>query len=228
MKAVLLDSYELAPETRHFQFEIADLDQFDFVPGQFVSLFHDFDGKPITRAYSIAGVPHANRFELCLNRVEDGKLSPYLFGMNRGDSIDMKGPYGTFVFREPHPTVMVATGTGVAPFRGMLTRRLPQDPQHAYTLIFGVREENKLLYRREFEALEATYSNFTFMPTLTRPPAHWTVRTGRVQAHLLDFLGDRREVDVYICGLKAMVDDVRVKLKELGFERKQIIFEKYD
>jgi ferredoxin-NADP reductase len=49
-----------------------------------------------------------------------------------------------------------------------------------------------------------------------------------VQAHLLDFVGERREMDVYICGLKAMVDDVRAKLKELGFERKQIIFEKYD
>ena len=49
-----------------------------------------------------------------------------------------------------------------------------------------------------------------------------------VQQHVLDALGGRRDVDVYICGLKAMVDDVRVKLKELGLDRRQIIFEKYD
>jgi CDP-4-dehydro-6-deoxyglucose reductase len=35
-------------------------------------------------------------------------------------------------------------------------------------------------------------------------------------------------VDVYICGLKAMVDDMRTRLKEAGLDRKRIIFEKYD
>jgi CDP-4-dehydro-6-deoxyglucose reductase len=36
------------------------------------------------------------------------------------------------------------------------------------------------------------------------------------------------ETDVYICGLKEMVDDVRAELKKRGFDRKQIIYEKYD
>jgi len=44
----------------------------------------------------------------------------------------------------------------------------------------------------------------------------------------LEVIGDRRDLDIYICGLKAMVDDVRAKLKTLGFDRKQVIFEKYD
>ena len=228
MTARLVESIEIAPDTRHFVFEIQERDDFDYQPGQFVSLIHEIDGKSITRAYSLAGLPDGNRVELCLNRIDDGKLSPHLFAMQPGDSIDLKGPYGTFVFREPRPTVMVATGTGVAPFRGMLSRRLPQDETHPYTLIFGVREEPKLLYRNDFERLARTHPNFRFLPTLTRPPENWTGRTGRVQSHLFELLGERREVDVYICGLKVMVDDVRAKLKELGFERKQIIFEKYD
>ena len=44
----------------------------------------------------------------------------------------------------------------------------------------------------------------------------------------MEALGDRRDLDIHICGMKAMVDDVRGILKELGFDRKQIIFEKYD
>ena len=50
----------------------------------------------------------------------------------------------------------------------------------------------------------------------------------QVQTHLIEAIGDRRDLDVYICGLKLMVDDVRAILKGLTFDRKQIIWEKYD
>jgi CDP-4-dehydro-6-deoxyglucose reductase len=49
-----------------------------------------------------------------------------------------------------------------------------------------------------------------------------------VQPHLLEAVGERRDLDVYVCGLKLMVDDVRAILKARGFDRKQIIYEKYD
>jgi CDP-4-dehydro-6-deoxyglucose reductase len=49
-----------------------------------------------------------------------------------------------------------------------------------------------------------------------------------VQKHLVEALGGRTDVNVFICGLKAMVDDVRAILKSSGFERKRIIYEKYD
>ena len=46
--------------------------------------------------------------------------------------------------------------------------------------------------------------------------------------HLQEAVGERRDVDVFLCGLRAMVDDVRNILKEMGFDRKQILYEKYD
>lgn len=95
-------------------------------------------------------------------------------------------------------------------------------------MIFGVRHEEGLLYHDEFRALAETSPNFDYRPTLTRPPQSWMGRTGRVQQHTLEALGDRREVDVYICGLREMVDDVRSKLKAIGLDRKRIIYEKYD
>ncbi len=49
-----------------------------------------------------------------------------------------------------------------------------------------------------------------------------------MQAHLEEALGGRRDLDVYLCGLKLMVDDVRARLKAAGFDRKQIFYEKYD
>jgi CDP-4-dehydro-6-deoxyglucose reductase len=96
------------------------------------------------------------------------------------------------------------------------------------TLLFGVRHERSIYYRADFEALQRQHSNFRFRPTLSRADASWGGRTGHVQVHLMEAIGDRRDLDVYICGLKAMVDDVRGILKAMGFDRKQIIFEKYD
>ncbi len=154
--------------------------------------------------------------------------------MQPGDSIETSAPLGFFVLRDPaKEAVFIATGTGIAPFRAMTPDYLSHPHAKQLTLIFGVRHERTIYYRDDFEALACQHSNFRFWPTLSRPvpsqdASSWTGRTGHVQTHLLEAIGERRDLDVYICGLKAMVDDVRAILKGLGFDRKQIIFEKYD
>jgi CDP-4-dehydro-6-deoxyglucose reductase len=45
---------------------------------------------------------------------------------------------------------------------------------------------------------------------------------------MLETIGERRDMDVYVCGLKEMVNDVRAQLLALGFERKQVVYERYD
>jgi ferredoxin-NADP reductase len=228
VNARLIETTDIADEVRHFVFE-AESPDFKFLPGQFVSFSDTVDGRKVTRAYSIASSPHGALFELCLNRVKEGKLSPRLFELQAGDSMEMQGPLGYFVLRQPAgDTVLIATGTGIAPFRSILKAHLPQHPDRQFTLIFGVRYERNIMYREEFEILASEHPNFRFWPTLSRPEAGWTGRTGHVQQHLLEAIGERRDLDVYICGLKLMVDDVRARLKELGFDRKHIIYEKYD
>ena len=91
-----------------------------------------------------------------------------------------------------------------------------------------MRHEHTIYYRDDFDALAGRYPNFRFWPTLSRAGTI-VDRTHRARADT--FAGSHRRaprLGVYICGLKAMVDDVRAILKGLGFDRKQIIFEKYD
>ncbi len=222
-----------------------------------ILLKNETGAKQITRAYSLASAPHsvnpANRFELCLNLAPEGLFSHHLFCMRPGDTVEMRPPLGTFVLRQPpRDSLFVATGTGIAPFRSMLKAHLSASSPH-FTLLFGVRHESHLVYRSEFEELARQYPHFRFWPTLSRPEPSWAGRTGHVQAHLEEALlelggtteprqygarsaeaspvpGDagRRDVDVYLCGLKLMVDDVRSRLKAAGFDRKQIFYEKYD
>jgi ferredoxin-NADP reductase len=229
MQAKLIESSELAPEVRHFVFEVPEVEKFTFVPGQFISMNEVINGKKITRAYSIASAPaENNRFELCLNLVHQGLLSPRLFEMQPGDSVEIRPPLGMFVLRNPgREAVFIATGTGIAPFRSILQAQLNETSQ-PFTLVFGVRHESHLMYRQEFEELAQKFPHFRFLPTLSRPTESWTGRSGHVQAHLAEAIGERRDLDVFLCGLKLMVDDVRNILKEMGFDRKQILFEKYD
>lgn len=229
MIARLIESRFLSPEIKHFVFEVPETAELLYRPGQFVSLSREFDGKRITRAYSTASPPAGNRFELCLNLVEGGRFSPFLFAMRPGETVDMEGPLGTFHLRDTvRDTMLVATGTGIAPYRAMLLDALPRFLETRFTLVFGARHEAGLVYRDEFNALAGRHANFTPYYTLTRPPAGWTGAEGRVQPLLLERLGDRRDVDVFLCGMKAMVDETRATLKALGFDRKQIIVEKYD
>ncbi len=229
MQAKLIEWVEIAPGVRHFVFEAPQLERVEFVPGQFVSLTDSVASRNITRAYSIASAPGSgNRFELCLNRVDDGAFSPHLFDLSAGDVVNMQPPLGTFTLREPlRHSLLVATGTGIAPFRSMLKAVL-QEHSPALTLLFGVRYESHLLYRDEFQQMAREFPHFRFWPTLTQPGPDWTGRAGRVQTHLSEAIGERSDIDIYLCGLQPMVDDVRQILKGMGFDRKQIRYEKYD
>ena len=233
LQATLLSSREIAPEINHFEFEVAGVEEFKFTPGQFISIVEQVNGEPVTRAYSIASPHEGNHFALCLNRVPDGLVSNHLFKLKSGDKIEISQPLGYFTLRHPgRRLVFIATGTGIAPFRSMLLHHLPRTQPHI-RLLFGTRYEKGMLYRAELEELEQMYPTFRYLATLTRPSEQWEGRSGRVQAHLEEALALRSpdeipEVDVYVCGLKEMVDEVRAELKKRGFDRKQIIYEKYD
>ena len=144
MKATLLDVREIAPNVRHFVFEAPEVRELSFTPGQFVSLTHNVDGREITRPYSIASKPDGNCFDLCLNLVEDGILSPWLFSLEPGAEIETTAPLGYFVIRNPErDAVFVATGTGIAPMRSMLEAALDCGDTRQLTLLFGVRDGRK-------------------------------------------------------------------------------------
>jgi ferredoxin-NADP reductase len=229
LNAQLIEYRDISPQVRHFVFEVPEVDRLEFQPGQFVSLTDDVTGRPITRAYSVCSAPNSNRFELCMNLVCDGTFTPHLFHLRPGDTVPMQGPLGYFTLRNPvSDSVFVATGTGIAPFRSMFQSPCLWNSGRHITLIFGVRYEHGILYREDFEQREKQYSDFRFWPVVSRPGDEWKGRTGHVQAHVLEAVGARRDLDVYICGLKAMVDDVRRLLKEIGFDRKRLVYEKYD
>jgi CDP-4-dehydro-6-deoxyglucose reductase len=234
-RAALRRVEALSETTNHLEWEITEGGWFHFRAGQFVSMtLQRDDGSEHTRAYSIASAPRADgRFDLCLNRVPAGLFSNYLCNLQPGAAMNFSGPHGFFVLQQPieRDLVFIATGTGIAPIRGMLADLFATDgaPEHEVWLLFGVRQPETILYRSEFDRLTARLPRFHFVPVLSRPPAGWVGEQGHVQDALRKLLVGRHDFDAYICGLKAMVDDVRRILKEeFGLQRRQIHYEKYD
>jgi ferredoxin-NADP reductase len=230
----LVRSISLSTQTKHLEFEVPSVTRFGFVPGQWLSFkTYKPDGEEITRAYSIASPPgDGNRLALCLNRVQDGFMSNFLCAMAEGQEISCQGPFGDFILRPPlRDTVFIATGTGVAPFRSMLHWLLADPVRHQEKklwLLFGNRTEADIYYHEEFRDLAARHANFHYLPTLSRSAPEWLGLRGYVQGHLPGIVERRNDMHAYICGLDKMVKANRELLKGLGWDRKSILYEKYD
>jgi ferredoxin-NADP reductase len=245
----------------HFEFVLDELESFPFTAGQFVSaVAEDAKGKMQTRAYSMASAPRANRFDLCVNRVEEGFFSNHLADLPDlpiGSTIQVHGPHGHFVLHQPiTDSILVATGTGIAPMRGYTQWLFPADgPDRSdgkqIWLVYGTRHESDIYDHEEFEALSARQPNFHYLPTLSRAQESWTGLRGYVQEHVARILSERAarlgqplptpepdpaipaaelnfDIYAYICGLNEMVAGVRERLAGFGWHKKQIVFERYD
>jgi ferredoxin-NADP reductase len=245
--ARLVHSVALSDFTKHLEFDMKGIPRFGFVAGQWLSFkTKKPDGEEIIRAYSIASPPaDNNRFALCLNRVQDGFMSNFLCDMREGDEIRCQGPFGDFILRPPmRDTIFVATGTGIAPFRAMLRWLLSSGPEstpdgrgrpssmdaqgHQLWLIFGNRAEKDIYYHDEFLGLAADHANFHYLPTLSRGGPEWQGLRAYVQEHVPAIAQGRTDMHAYICGLDKMVKANRELLKSLGWDRKSILYEKYD
>jgi ferredoxin-NADP reductase len=233
-EARVLQSITLSEFTRQLELEVRGVPRFGFVPGQWLSVKANTpEGEEITRAYSIASPPSENgHIAFCLNRVQDGFMSNYLCNLDEGEQVTFQGPFGDFILRPPlRDTVFVATGTGIAPFRSMLHWLLQESDRHQgreFWLLFGSRREQDIYYREEFLQLAAKHDNFHFLPTLSRADDRWKGLRGYVQQHLGEIVGMRTDMHAYICGLDKMVEANRDLLKNLGWDRKSIRYEKYD
>jgi ferredoxin-NADP reductase len=220
----------------------------------------DANGKQQTRAYSIASAANGNRFELCVNRVENGFFSNHLADLPDlpiGGTIRIHGPHGHFILQSPiTDSILVATGTGIAPMRGYTQWLFPEDgPDRSegkdIWLVYGTRYETDIYYHEEFEALALRKPNFHYLATLSRAQESWTGPRGYVQDHVARIVEERAarlglslpqpapdpmipakeltfDAYAYICGLNNMVSGVRDRLAGYGWHRKQIVFERYD
>jgi len=219
-------------DTKRFWIQVPELDNFDFQPGQFVTLDLPIHEKPNKRwrSYSIASHPDGtNVFELVIVLDKLGAGTPYLFNeVKVGSELSFRGPQGVFTLRQPldEDLVLICTGTGIAPFRSMVHNiKQQQIPFKNIYLVFGCRTQDTLLYYNELTQLQNELPNFNYIPVLSRE--EWDGRSGYVHTVYEEICADKQPAYFYLCGWKGMLDEARKRITDMGYDRKSIHLEVY-
>ena len=219
----------LSYNVRGFRFKLVDPPTFEFTAGQFLVLNVPHEGKVVKRAYSIASPPHEpDAVELCIQHLEGGIASTYLWKLKAGDAVSISGPHGNFILKEPldYEPVFLATGTGVAPFRSMVRHLLHRNVSTGIWLIFGTRYEHAVLYESEFRSLAGLRHNFHYIPTVSRPK-EWHGEVGHVQQTFQKHVKDFTNKEMYLCGWLEVVKAVYADLQGMGVPKEQLHYEEW-
>jgi CDP-4-dehydro-6-deoxyglucose reductase, E3 len=224
----------LGPSTHVLRFRTAPGDAFSFAPGQYITFYLSRAGRSITRSYSFfSRAGEVGSFDLLIKQVPGGYGSTFLCGLSPASRQTLKAlaPLGRFVLRDPgnRTVVLVATGTGLAPFVPMLDDLRTRFPERPTWLIFGNRFREDVVYYDELRALEIAWPAFHFLPTLSRPPADgsWNGAVGHVEAVLQERFPDLTNSDVYICGVPEMVNETQELAYRLDCPKDHVFVERY-
>lgn len=250
MPAVVTQRVDVAPELIILRVAADGWELPNFVPGQYVVLGlpgstprcadSDPESEPpdpnkiIRRAYSIASSSLARRYmEFYISLVRSGELTPRLFTLGLGDRVGVgRKVTGMFTLSQvpaDQHVVLIATGTGVAPYMSMIRTALSTDSPRRFAVVHGARHSWDLGYHSELMSLAHVCPKFTYIPIISRPteePVPWGGTTGHCQdiwtAHLLnDLWGFRPEpsnTHVFLCGNPAMIEQMVLLLGAEGFQ----------
>jgi len=189
-----------------------------YQPGQFYSFVTERDGKQEVRAYSLTQAPDGDRMVLCLNRA--GWYSNLLCDLEPGGTVQVQGPYGGFVLHEG-PGIILADGVGIAPVAAMADALLRgQSSAGPLHLIHTASSASEMFYHDRFAQAEREIAGFHYLPL---PGAEIEPRLEEI----LSQAGDAKPT-AYIVGLNAFAAPLRQWFKDRGWDRKQIVFERYD
>ena len=243
-----LDIYDLVDEggigtCRHMTFDLSEGD-LHYLEGQSIGIIppgEDENGKPHKlRLYSIASTRHGDNLDdktvsLCVRKLEykhpetgelvEGVCSTYLCNLKPGDDVAITGPVGKEMLLpddEDANIIMMATGTGIAPFRAYLWRMFEEgdlNPDYNFKglawLFFGIATTPNILYQEKLDNMQQQYpNNFRLTYAISReqknPEGGRMYIQHRIAEHADELweLMQNPKTHTYICGLKGMEDGI--------------------
>lgn len=227
LSATVADVRTLSPSTLSLTLQGESLKTLSFLPGQYVNL--KVPGTTAHRAYSFSSMPQDGKVSFLIRNVPGGLMSGWLTQHAKpGDAMTMDGPLGSFYLRDvKRPVLMLAGGTGLAPFLAMLDRLVELGGcPHPVHLIYGVNTDSDLVELGRLAAYAEKLPGFTWAPVVVSADSAQP-RKGYVTQHIEPAQLYDGEVDVYLCGPPPMVEAVQRFLREQGVTPTGFFHEKF-
>lgn len=248
LNAIVQQVVQVSPIMKVFRIAPLGWELPDFKPGQFVGIGLPPDSprcpeateemtapapdKLIKRAYSIASSNISKDYvEFYITLVHSGALTPRLFNLNIGDKIFVGNKFvGMFTLdevTEDQNIVLIATGTGVAPYMSML-RSDALRRKGRILVIHGAANSWDLGYSSELNLLQSIAPHFDYIPTITMPEREHTKWNGRTQfiqdiweegtvEKMWGFKPNAENTHIFLCGNPNMVQGMIECLEKDGF-----------
>ncbi|MFG0633530.1 benzoate 1,2-dioxygenase electron transfer component BenC [Pseudomonas sp. xss_2] len=225
-EAAISDVRQLSESTIALSIKGESLSSLAFLPGQYVNL--KVPGSEQSRAYSFSSLPKDGEVSFLIRNVPGGLMSSFLTSLAKtGDSMTLAGPLGSFYLRAIHrPLLLLAGGTGLAPFTAMLEKIAEAGSEHPLHLIYGVTNDFDLVELDRLQAFAARIPNFTFSACVANPDSQYPHK-GYVTQHIEPGHLNQGDVDVYLCGPPPMVEAVSQYIREQGITPANFYYEKF-
>lgn len=225
-EAAISEVRQLSDSTIALSIKGESLVRLAFLPGQYVNL--KVPGSEQSRAYSFSSLQKGGQVSFLIRNVPGGLMSSFLTGLAKaGDQLTLAGPLGSFYLREiRRPLLLLAGGTGLAPFTAMLEKIAEQGSEHPLHLIYGVTHDFDLVELDKLEAFAARIPNFTFSACVASPDSSYPQK-GYVTEHIEPGHLNEGDVDIYLCGPPPMVEAVSRFIREQGVQPANFYYEKF-
>ncbi len=202
-------------------------ESFRFAPGQYLTFRRHFDGSEVRRSYSICSSPKDGELRVAIKKVEQGKFSTFAHGeLKTGDILDVMPPMGNFTAKKTEAKhkeyLAFASGSGITPIMSIMKTVLEEEPNSSFTLVYGNRSKNSIIFREAIEALKNKYMlRLRVYHILSREYMEIPLFSGRINAEkcaeFCKTLIDITTIDeAFICGPEEMILSVRQQLIDLG------------
>jgi len=211
---------------------------FRYTPGQYLTFRAAINGEEVRRSYSICAAPHEGELRVAIKEIEGGKFSTYANRtLKAGDTLESMAPAGNFAWKHEGSAAHVvgwAAGSGITPISAIAKSVLNSDNESTFTLFYGNKNSNSIIFKNELEDLKNTYvDRFEVHHVLSREDQGSDYTSGRLDADKVKgyngkFFDVATTTGHFLCGPLGMIEGVSGVLESLGTAKPTIHFELFN
>ena len=208
---------------------------YEFIPGQYVTIQKELNNKTIRRAYSLCSSVKSNDFRIAVKEVENGLFSKYAnTKLKEGEILEVSEPEGKFVLNPSEENnkkyIAFAAGSGITPVLSMIKSVIDVEPNSIFVLVYGNKSPKETIFKSEIDRLLLSFNSRFFVYYVYSKEQVENAFGGRICDDIINEVMGKIHNQIkfdsaYLCGPESMIEIATNSLLDKGFEKENIKFE---